>query len=103
MMTWAVHMRDPGLLLRQLGPWKFVGLSGAVSLHLVAIPAGTCAVVILAACLWASRIRWPDALPPMVQSLGLMALFLFTEVINIALNIVALRQTPNIGSTCYGC
>lgn len=25
MMTWATHMRDPGLLWRQLGPWRFAG------------------------------------------------------------------------------
>jgi glycosyltransferase XagB len=40
MITYGVHMRDPGLLLRQLGPWRFAGFQvlflGSISQVLLA-------------------------------------------------------------------
>ena len=44
MMTWAVHMRRPGLLWRQLGPWRFVGVQ--------VLFLGTIAQFLLAPVLW---------------------------------------------------
>ena len=44
MMTYTVHMRDPGLLYRQLGPWKFIGVQ--------ALFLGTLSQFLLAPVIW---------------------------------------------------
>ena len=44
MMTYTVHMRDPGLLWRQLGPWKFLGVQ--------ALFLGTLSQFLLAPVIW---------------------------------------------------
>ena len=93
MMTWAVHMRDPGLLLRQLGPWKFFGFQ---VLFLCTLSQFLLAPVLWS--FWLVPLGVPHplaaALPPMVM-FGLMGLYLFTEAINITLNIMGLRQTQH--------
>ncbi|WP_081647586.1 glycosyltransferase [Pseudorhodobacter ferrugineus] len=93
MMTWAVHMRDPALLWRQLGAWKFFGFQ---VLFLC-----TLSQFLLAPVLWSFWLvpfgfahPLAAALPPLVM-LGLVGLYLFTEVVNITLNIMGLRQTKH--------
>lgn len=93
MMTWAVHMRSPKLLLRQLGPWKFFGFQ---VLFLCTLSQFLLAPVLWS--FWLVPLGVPHplvaALPPMAM-MGLMGLYLFTEAINIALNIMGLRQTKH--------
>ncbi len=93
MMTWAVHMRSPSVLLRQLGPWKFFGFQ---VLFLCTLSQFLLAPVLWSFWLIPLGIPHPiaSALPPMVM-LGLIGLYLFTEVINITLNMVGLRQTQH--------
>lgn len=89
MMTWATHMRDPRLLLRQLGWWKFAGFQ---VLFLC-----TLSQFLLVPVLWSFWLPWlgfahpiADALPaPM--TLALIALLMVTELTNLTLHLIALR------------
>ncbi len=91
MMTWAVHMRAPRLLWRQLGPWKFAGVQ--------VLFLGTLSQSLLAPVLWsfwllAAGLPHPVAglLPP--GAVGAMAtLFLLTETVGIAIGVLAIRRT----------
>jgi hypothetical protein len=92
-MTYAVHMRDPALLLRQLGWWRFAGFQ--------VFFLTTLSQYVLAPVLWTFwlvplGVPHPviTALPPGLYQ-ALFGLFLFTEVLLIALTLVALRLTPN--------
>lgn len=89
MMTWATHMRDPVLLWRQLGPWKFAGFQVLLLC--------TLSQFVLAPVLWSFWLPWlglphpiADALPAAV-TLGLIGVLLFTEVVNLTLHICALH------------
>ncbi len=91
MMTWAVHMRDPVLLWRQLGAWRFAGFQ--------VMFLGTILQFLLAPLLWSF---WciPLGLPHPLQAvlpqgtLSVMsALFILSEVVNLTLGIVALRRS----------
>jgi cellulose synthase/poly-beta-1,6-N-acetylglucosamine synthase-like glycosyltransferase len=93
MMTWATHMRDPGLLWRQLGPWQFAGFQ---VLFLC-----TLSQFVLVPVLWSFWLPWfgvahpiADALPP-AATLWLLAILLVTEVANLTLGIVAMRRTKH--------
>lgn len=93
MMTYGVHLRDPGLLLRQLGWRKFLGF------HVFF--ATTLSQFLLAPVLWtfwisAFGVEHPllAALPPWV-GLMLMGLFLLTEALQLVVTIAAMRLTPN--------
>ena len=92
MMTYAVHMRQPGLLWRQLGPRQFAGFQ---VLFLC-----TLSQFLLAPVLWSFWLL-PLGLPhPLASALpdGLMfamlVLFLATEVTNLAATYLAMRRTP---------
>ena len=91
MMTWAVHMRSPALLWRQLGPRRFVGFQ---ILFLC-----TLSQFLLAPVLWSFWIIPFGFTHPLAHSLPgqamiwLMALYLLTEVVNIVLNLQGLRRT----------
>lgn len=93
MMTYAVHMRDPGLLWRQLGPWKFAGFQ---VFFLTTLSQFLLAPVLWSFWLVAFGLPHPvmDALPPVLQT-GLTGLFVLTEVGLLAVTVVALRLTPN--------
>ena len=93
MMTYAVHMRQPGLLWRQLGPRQFAGFQ---VLFLC-----TLSQFLLAPVLWSFWLL-PLGLPhPLASALpdGLMfamlVLFLATEVTNLAATYLAMRRTPH--------
>lgn len=93
MMTWAVHMRDPALLWRQLGPRKFFGFQ---ILFLCTLSQFLLAPVLWS--FWLVPLGVPHplaaALPPMVM-LGLMGLYLLTEVVNLTVNVMGLRRTKH--------
>jgi cellulose synthase/poly-beta-1,6-N-acetylglucosamine synthase-like glycosyltransferase len=91
MMTWLTHMRDPGLLWRELGPRKFIGFQ--------LLLAGSVLHALLAPVLWTF---WalPLGLPHPVQSVlpeagiwALVASFLAIEGGLIAFGIVGMRRT----------
>lgn len=91
MMTWGVHMRQPGQLWRDLGPWKFLGVQvqflGSVTQNL------------FAPLLWS---WWPvslgfhhpvPALLPQPLVTALCALFVLAQVMDLAIAALALRRS----------
>ncbi len=87
-MTYAVHMREPRLLWRQLGWWRFLGVQ--------VLFLGTLIQFLLAPVLWSFWLMLfglghPLATAlPMAAAVTLAALFLFAEVANLAINLSAL-------------
>jgi glycosyltransferase XagB len=91
MMTWGTHMRDPGLLWRQLGPWRFAGFQ---VLFLC-----TLSQFLLVPVLWSFWLAFfglphpvADALPQ-TAFYGVMGLFLASEVLNVTMGVMALRAS----------
>ncbi len=90
MMTWAVHMRRPARLWRELGPRGFFGFQ---TLFL-----GTLSQFLLAPALWlfwAVPLGGMHPLAPLVPGWVLTAaaiLFLATEAVNLAVSITGLRR-----------
>jgi cellulose synthase/poly-beta-1,6-N-acetylglucosamine synthase-like glycosyltransferase len=88
-MTYAVHMRDPGLLWRQLGPWRFAGVQ--------VLFLGTLIQFLLAPLLWSFWIMLFGFGHPIAVALpgwaatGVAGVFLISEVSGLAINIAALR------------
>lgn len=93
MMTWAVHMRDPALLWRQLGAWKFAGFQ---VLFLCTLSQFVLAPVLWSFWLVAFGLAHPLAawFPPAAM-LGLLGLYLITDVVNLLINVIALRMTKH--------
>ncbi|MFV0491784.1 MAG: glycosyltransferase family 2 protein [Pseudorhodobacter sp.] len=93
MITWAVHMRDPALLWRQLGPWRFLGFQVVFLCSL--------SQFLLAPVLWSFWLIPLGVSHPVTESLpdtfgfALITLFLVAEAVNIGINIVALRMTAH--------
>lgn len=91
MMTYAVHMRDPRLLWRQLGPRKFAGFQ--------VLFLGTLSQFLLAPVLWSFwllALGLPHLLNGVLPDrlhLALLALFIATEAANIVIGVLALRKT----------
>lgn len=93
MMTYMVHMRDPSLLLRQLGPWKFAGFQ--------VFFLSTLSQFLLAPVLWSFWVL-PFGIPhPVAAALSpvmlnaIIGLFLFTEALLLVITLISLRLTPN--------
>ena len=91
MMTWAVHMRAPRLLWRQLGPKAFFGF------QIMFI--GTIAQFLVAPLLWSFILiafSFDHPLYAFLPSWALFAMvltFALTEAVNLALGIIAVRRT----------
>lgn len=93
MMTYMVHMRDPLLLWRQLGPWKFAGFQ--------VFFLSTLSQFLLAPVLWSFWVL-PFGIPhPVAAALSpfalnaVIGLFLFTEALLLVITLISLRLTPN--------
>ena len=93
MMTWMVHMRDPVLLWRQLGPWQFLGFQ--------VLFVTTLSQFLLAPVLW-SFWAVPLGLPhPVADAMprGLLTamfwLFIATEIVNFAVGWLGMRATSH--------
>lgn len=91
MMTWAVHMRRPGLLWRQLGPRAFLGFQ--------VMFLGTIAQFLLAPLLW-SFVLVPFgfdhplfALLPGPAVWAMLAVFLLSEAVNLMIGMIGLSRT----------
>jgi glycosyltransferase XagB len=93
MVTYGVHMRDPGLLWRQLGPLKFFGFQ---IMFLCTLSQALLVPVLWS--FWALPLGLPhpvgDLLPTGIV-VGTFWLFLMTEVITITTGIIALRRTSH--------
>jgi glycosyltransferase XagB len=91
MMTWAVHMRDPGLLWRQLGPRAFFGFQ--------IMFLGTIAQFLLAPLMWSLLLvplgfEHPLLTVLPVSAFWIMAfVFILSESANLAVDIVGIRRT----------
>ncbi|WP_449727757.1 glycosyltransferase [Gemmobacter serpentinus] len=93
MMTYAVHMRQPRLLLRQLGWRQFLGFQ---ALFLSSISQYMLTPVLWSFWIVPLGLSHPvvNALPePMYQLI--VGVFLLTEALMIAVTLVAMRLTPN--------
>lgn len=93
MMTYVVHMRQPLLLWRQLGPRQFLGFQ--------CIFVTTLTQFLLAPLLWSFWIL-PFGLPhpligvlPPWAALAISAIFALSEALQFATSWIALRLTPN--------
>jgi glycosyltransferase XagB len=91
MMTYVVHMRQPRLLLRQLGWWRFAGFQVLLM--------GSLSQAVLVPVLWsfwlaACGLPHPvaDALPAALMW-GLFAVFLMSETITLAMGLIGLSRT----------
>lgn len=89
-LTWAVHMRSPRKLWRDLGPWRFFGVQ--------LLFFGTLSQFALAPLMWSF---WPMAfgMPhpvagaiPRNAFLGMALVLLASEVVNVAIHVVAARR-----------
>ncbi|MGB4828799.1 MAG: glycosyltransferase, partial [Paracoccaceae bacterium] len=91
MMTWAVHMRQPRLLARQLGAWRFLGFQ--------IMFLGTILQFLLAPLMW-SFWSIPLGLGHPLSSvlsqgdvLAISMAFILSEVVNLTLGIIALKRS----------
>jgi cellulose synthase/poly-beta-1,6-N-acetylglucosamine synthase-like glycosyltransferase len=88
-MTYAVHMRDPRTLWRQLGAWRFAGVQ--------VLFLGTLIQFLLAPILWSFWIMLFGFGHPLIAALpgwvlpAIAGIFLLAEVSGLAINIAALR------------
>ena len=91
MMTWAVHMRAPGLLWRQLGGWRFAGFQ--------IMFLGTILQFLLAPLMWSFwsiPMGLGHPLTGVLANSDIIAMstaFILSEVVSITLGIVALRRS----------
>lgn len=92
-LTWAVHMRSPVRLWRELGAWKFLGVQ--------LLFLGTLSQFVLAPVMW-SFLLIAFALPhplanlfPVGVLLALGGLFLATEVISAGISALAVSRTSH--------
>jgi len=92
-MTWAVHMRNPARLWRELGPKRFIGVQililGTLSQYLLAPLLWSCWLILFG--LWHPI---EAILSPGLENLLLFA-FVMTELINIAVGAWAVRDTAH--------
>ncbi|MCC1480743.1 glycosyltransferase family 2 protein [Roseibaca sp. Y0-43] len=94
-ITWLVHMRQPRLLWRQLGPWRFFGVQ--------VLFLGTLVQFLLAPLLWSFWLMLfgfghplLDDLPPQAF-VALAFVFLGAEATNLGLGAAALRARHHAG------
>jgi len=91
MMTWAVHMRRPGLLWRQLGPRAFLGFQ--------VMFIGSIAQSLLAPLVWSFVLVTFGfdhplfALLPPAAVWAMLAVFVLSEVANLMIGMIGLSRT----------
>ncbi|PZX53591.1 cellulose synthase/poly-beta-1,6-N-acetylglucosamine synthase-like glycosyltransferase [Cereibacter changlensis] len=90
MMTWAVHMREPALLWRQLGPRRFAGFQ---VLFLCTLSQFLLAPLLWSFWLLSLGLPHPASSLPEPLLRALVALFVGAEAVNILIGILALRLT----------
>lgn len=99
MMTWAVHMRDPALLWRQLGPKAFIGFQ--------VMFLGTIAQFLLAPLFWSFLLipfGFDHPLYTLLPGWALIAMaitFALSEVVNLSFGILGSRRTRHALSALW--
>jgi len=94
-ITWLVHMRQPGILWQQLGPWRFFGVQ--------VLFLGTLVQFLFAPLLWSFWLMLFGFGHPLLNSLPPLAfqvlavVFLTSEATNMALGAAALRARHHAG------
>jgi len=91
MMTWAVHMRDPVLLWRQLGPRGFLCFQ---VLFLGSVSQAALAPLLLS--FWAMTFHLPHPMTGLVRpelAFAMICLFVLAEGVNLAIGLLGLRRT----------
>lgn len=98
-MTWAVHMRDPLRLWHEIGPRRFL----AFQIQFL----GTLSQYLLAPVLWTFWLSafglWHPLTTPLAGFadgalvVGLFALFIFSEAVNLLVNLWATREREHVG------
>jgi glycosyltransferase XagB len=93
MMTYAVHMRSPHLLIAQIGWWRFVGFQ--------VLFLGSLSQAVLVPVLWSFWIKVfglphpvADALPGWAMW-GLIGVFMVAEAITLAMGMIGLSRTQH--------
>ncbi|EPX78872.1 glycosyltransferase family 2 protein [Salipiger mucosus] len=95
MITWMVHMRRPRLLLRQLGPWKFLGVQ---LVYLAGVLQFLLAPVLWSFWLVLAGLPHPvEALASPAQVKTLALAFLGAEAISLIVAIAAVARSPHTG------
>jgi glycosyltransferase XagB len=91
MMTYVVHMRDPALLIAQIGWWRFAGFQ--------VLFLGSLSQAVLVPVLWSFWLKVfglphpvADALPAWAMW-GLMGVFVLAEGITLAMGLIGLSRT----------
>ncbi len=91
MMTWAVHMRAPLLLLRQLGPWRFLGVQvlilGSIVQSLLSPLAWT---------FWLVPLGFAHPLfaaLPAAAVWAMTATFILSDAVNLAIGLIGLHRS----------
>lgn len=90
MMTWAVHMRDPVLLWRQIGPRRFLGFQ---ILFLGSVSQAVLAPLLLS--FWAMTFHLPHPMTGLVRpevAFAMICLFVLAEGVNLAAGLLGLRR-----------
>ncbi len=91
MMTWAVHMRNPRMLWSQIGGWRFAGFQ--------VMFLGSLLQFLLAPLMWSFWLVPLGIAHPLAGLLGgpglalVSTVFILSEVVNIALGVIALRRS----------
>ncbi|MBN2759163.1 MAG: glycosyltransferase [Rhodobacteraceae bacterium] len=94
-ITWLVHMRQPRILWRQLGPWRFFGVQ--------VLFLGTLVQFLFAPLLWSFWLMLLGFGHPLLDTLpsqafgALAVVFLTAEATNVALGAAALRARHHAG------
>lgn len=92
-ITWAVHMRQPRLLFRELGAWKFFGVQ--------LLFLGTISQFLMAPLLWMLWLVPFGVIDPVSQFLApglflwLTGIFILSEVVSILAGLLAIRGTQH--------
>ncbi|MBM7068177.1 glycosyltransferase [Actibacterium sp. 188UL27-1] len=98
-MTWAVHMRDPVALWRDLGPWQFFGVQ--------VVFLGTLSQFLLAPLLWSFWITLFGLSHPVVDILPTavfwtcITVFVVAELVNLAIGTLGLARSGRQQMLCW--
>jgi cellulose synthase/poly-beta-1,6-N-acetylglucosamine synthase-like glycosyltransferase len=94
-MTWAVHMRNPRKLMRDLGPWRFLG----VQVLLIGTPLQLLLTPLMWS-FWAIPLGLPHPLQAQLSPTAftwLAGIFLTSEALNLGCQVLALRRRQHQG------
>ena len=98
-MTWAVHMRNPLALWRELGPWRFFGMQ--------VVFLGTLSQIVLAPLLWSFWLILLGLSHPLGEAMptaifwGAVGIFVASELVNIAIGTLGIVRSGRHQMICW--